>query len=48
MLPLLYAFWTAFHPAKFSTRFSLTAPLTLDDFALAWSAHRSPGIFSTR
>ena len=28
----LYAFWTAFHPAEFSTRFVLTAPLTLENF----------------
>jgi sn-glycerol 3-phosphate transport system permease protein len=38
VLPLLYAFWTAFHPAEFSTRFDLSAPLTLDNFARAWSA----------
>ena len=38
VLPLLYAFWTAFHPAEFSTRFVLTAPLTLDNFARAWAA----------
>ena len=38
VLPLLYAFWTAFHPAEFSTRFDLLAPLTLDNFAKAWSA----------
>jgi sn-glycerol 3-phosphate transport system permease protein len=38
VLPLVYAFWTAFHPAEFSTRFVLTAPLTLDNFARAWSA----------
>ena len=31
-LPLAYAVWTAFHPAEFSTRFVLTAPLTLDNF----------------
>ena len=37
-LPLLYAIWTAFHPAEFSTRFSLTAPLTLENFANAWNA----------
>ena len=34
----LYAFWTAFHPAEFSTRFALAAPLTLDNFAHAWDA----------
>ena len=38
VLPLLYAFWTAFHPAEFSTRFVLSAPLTLDNFAKAWAA----------
>ena len=38
VLPLLYAIWTAFHPAEFSTRFALTAPLTLDNFARAWDA----------
>jgi sn-glycerol 3-phosphate transport system permease protein len=38
VLPLLYAFWTAFHAAEFSTRFDLSAPLTLDNFARAWSA----------
>src|ERR1043165_5355163 len=38
ILPLAYAFWTAFHPGEFSTRFVLSAPLTLDNFARAWSA----------
>jgi sn-glycerol 3-phosphate transport system permease protein len=37
-LPLVYAVWTAFHPGEFSTRFDLTAPLTLDNFVAAWSA----------
>lgn len=37
-LPLFYAIWTAFHPAEFSTRFSLTAPLTLENFTNAWKA----------
>lgn len=36
VLPLLYAFWSAFHPAEFSTRFELLAPLTLENFARAW------------
>lgn len=36
--PLLYAIWTAFHPSEFSTRFDLTAPLTLKNFADAWAA----------
>ncbi|MDQ3188029.1 MAG: carbohydrate ABC transporter permease [Pseudomonadota bacterium] len=38
VLPLLFAFWTAFHPAEFSTRFALSAPLTLDNFEKAWHA----------
>jgi sn-glycerol 3-phosphate transport system permease protein len=38
ILPLLYAFWTAFHPPEFSTRLALAAPLTLDNFRRAWDA----------
>ncbi|MGB3718158.1 MAG: carbohydrate ABC transporter permease [Hyphomicrobiaceae bacterium] len=38
ILPLAYAVWTAFHPAEYSARFDLTAPLTLENFARAWSA----------
>ncbi|RYF30125.1 MAG: carbohydrate ABC transporter permease [Comamonadaceae bacterium] len=38
ILPLVYAVWTAFHPAEYSTRFSLFAPLTLDNFRRAWAA----------
>jgi sn-glycerol 3-phosphate transport system permease protein len=38
LLPLLYAVWAAFHPAEFSTRFVLTAPLTLENFEKAWAA----------
>jgi len=38
ILPLAYAFWTAFHPAEFSTRFVLSAPLTLENFVKAWQA----------
>jgi sn-glycerol 3-phosphate transport system permease protein len=38
ILPLLYAVWTAFHPAEFSTRFAIDAPLTLDNFRRAWAA----------
>lgn len=30
--PLLYAFWSAFHPAQYATNFDLTAPLTLENF----------------
>jgi len=37
-LPILYAFWTAFHPGEFATRFSLLAPWTLENFANAWNA----------
>ncbi|MBN8891383.1 MAG: ABC transporter permease [Rhodospirillales bacterium 70-18] len=36
--PLLYAAWTAFHPADFATHFDLTAPLTLGNFVRAWQA----------
>ena len=36
--PLVYAFWTAFHPPEFSTRFTLSAPLTLQNFVNAWNA----------
>jgi sn-glycerol 3-phosphate transport system permease protein len=36
LLPLAYAFWSAFHPAQFATRFVLDAPLTLDNFREAW------------
>jgi sn-glycerol 3-phosphate transport system permease protein len=36
--PLAYALWTAFHPAEFSVRFTLAAPLTLQNFAAAWDA----------
>ena len=38
VLPLAYAVWTAFHPSEFSTKFTLTAPLTLDNFRAAWEA----------
>jgi len=36
--PLAYAAWTAFHPGEFSVRFTLGAPLTLQNFANAWDA----------
>jgi sn-glycerol 3-phosphate transport system permease protein len=38
ILPLLYAVWTAFHPAEFSAKFTLFAPLTLENFERAWQA----------
>ena len=37
-LPLVYAIWTAFHPAAFEANFDLFAPVTLENFAKAWSA----------
>ena len=36
ILPLAYAFWAAFHPPQYVTRFELLAPLTLDNFREAW------------
>ncbi len=36
--PLLYALWTAFHPAAYAVRFELLAPLTLENFVKAWEA----------
>jgi len=38
VLPLAYAVWAAFHPAEFTTRFALFAPLTLENFERAWIA----------
>ncbi|WP_425495401.1 carbohydrate ABC transporter permease [Pandoraea captiosa] len=38
LLPLLYAVWSAFHPSAYATRFSLSAPLTLENFVQAWQA----------
>jgi len=35
-LPLVYAVWAAFHPSQFATRLDPAAPLTLDNFRLAW------------
>ena len=48
MLPLLYAVWTAFHPAIYATHFNLLAPLTLANLEAAWQAapsrhHSAPG-----
>ncbi len=37
LLPLIYAFWSAFHPPEYATKFALFAPLTLDNFVEAWS-----------
>ncbi len=38
ILPLAYAIWAAFHPAEFTTRFALFAPLTLANFERAIAA----------
>lgn len=38
ILPLAYAVWAAIHPAEYTTRFVLNAPLTLDNFTRAWAA----------
>jgi sn-glycerol 3-phosphate transport system permease protein len=35
--PLIYAFWSAFHPPAYATHFDLSAPLTLENFARAWA-----------
>jgi sn-glycerol 3-phosphate transport system permease protein len=45
LLPLVYAVWTAFHPAAFSTRFVPDAPLTLQNFVNAWHAAPFPRYF---
>jgi sn-glycerol 3-phosphate transport system permease protein len=37
-LPLIYAIWTAFHPAEFQARFEPFAPLTLQNFINVWNA----------
>ncbi|MCP4296269.1 MAG: carbohydrate ABC transporter permease, partial [Proteobacteria bacterium] len=36
LMPVLYAFWSAFHPAEYSTQLVLTAPITLENFYRAW------------
>ena len=36
MLPLIYAFWSAFHPPEYATKFDLLAPLSLENFRVAW------------
>jgi sn-glycerol 3-phosphate transport system permease protein len=45
VLPLFYALWAAFHPAQYATSFSLTAPLTLENFSAAWQAAPFPRYF---
>ena len=38
LLPLLFAFWAAFHPASYTAGFSIFAPVTLENFVKAWHA----------
>jgi sn-glycerol 3-phosphate transport system permease protein len=38
ILPLAYCVWAAIHPAEYTTRFSLFAPLTFENFERAWVA----------
>jgi sn-glycerol 3-phosphate transport system permease protein len=38
ILPLLWAVWSAFHPASVLIAYNLFAPLTLHNFAAAWAA----------
>ncbi len=45
LLPLVYALWTAVHPAEFATRFDLAAPLTGENFVNAWNAAPFPRYF---
>lgn len=35
--PILYALWSAFHPAAYEARFVWDAPLTLQNFTTAWA-----------
>lgn len=37
-MPLLFAFWAAFHPGEYAAHLRLFAPLTLGNFAKAWDA----------
>lgn len=38
ILPLVFAVWTAFHPPAYLAHFSITAPVTLENFYRAWQA----------
>jgi sn-glycerol 3-phosphate transport system permease protein len=38
LAPLVYAIWTAFHPAAYATHFDFLAPLTLENLERAWHA----------
>ena len=48
VLPLAYAVWAAFHPAEFTTRFVLLAPLTLENFERAPDAGGRIGVGALR
>jgi len=37
LAPLLYAVWAAFHPPEYAIHFDLLAPLTLENFRIAWT-----------
>jgi sn-glycerol 3-phosphate transport system permease protein len=37
LAPLVYACWSALHPAAYATSFSLSAPWTLENFSRAWN-----------
>jgi sn-glycerol 3-phosphate transport system permease protein len=37
-MPVLFAFWTAFHGGEYAVHLELTAPLTLENFVKAWDA----------
>jgi sn-glycerol 3-phosphate transport system permease protein len=45
IMPLLYAFWAAFHHSGEATRLDFSAPLTLDNFIHVWSAAPFPRYF---
>jgi sn-glycerol 3-phosphate transport system permease protein len=38
LLPLLFAFWTAIHPSAYVAKFTLFAPVTLQNFVTAWES----------
>ncbi|MGC4023837.1 MAG: carbohydrate ABC transporter permease [Mesorhizobium sp.] len=45
ILPLLYAFWAAFHLPSDASSFNLTSPLVLDNFKYVWSIAPFPRYF---
>lgn len=42
LIPIVFSFWSAFHPAKFTTNFDLFAPLTIENFIRALSCAPFP------